>query len=89
MGSLDYCRCRELDQEDLKASITFTAYSLKFTCTLKQTDKDYNRLAREWESRVRDEVMKQLTENIDSVEKTVPSDVWNRFIDWTGKFCYR
>ena len=29
--------------------------------------------------------MKQLTENIDCVEKVVPSDVWNRFIDWTGK----
>ena len=76
--------CRKSYQEDLKASITFTAYSLKFTCTLKQTDNDYNRLARDWESRVRDEVMKQLTENIDCVEKTVPSDVWDSFIDWTG-----
>ena len=76
--------CRKSYQEDLKANVTFTAYSLKCTCTLKQTDKDYNRLAREWESRVRDEVMKQLTENIDCVEKTVPSDVWDSFIDWTG-----
>lgn len=73
---------------DLNAKVTFSGAdnSVTFSCELKPTDKNYNALARQWESCVRDRVMKTLVENIDCMETEVPSDVWNRFLDWTAKF---
>ena len=66
--------------------MTFGTSDVTFTCTLKPTDKNYRNLAGQWESRVRDEIVKYCTENVDCMEKDIPQDVWNRFVDWTSKF---
>ena len=71
---------------DLNASMTYGSNNITFSCTLKPTNKNYRTLAREWESRVRDQVMKYLSENIDCLERSVSSDIWNKFVEWTGKF---